>query len=91
MTNMYSRPRPGSPTRWPTAPFFSPKASTHVGLAWMPSLCSIDRQRTSLRAPSEPSAFTSTFGTMNSEMPFTPGGAPSMRPSTMCTVFAVRS
>jgi hypothetical protein len=43
-----------------------------------------------LRSPSEPSASTSTFGTRNSEMPRTPAGAPRMRASTMCTMFAVR-
>ena len=40
----------------------------------MPSLCSIDTQRTSLRAPGRPSAFTRNLGTMNSEMPRAPGG-----------------
>ena len=34
----------------------SPYASTQVGLAWMPILCSIDTHFTSLRAPSVPSA-----------------------------------
>ena len=31
------------------------------------------------------------FGTMKSEMPFVPSGAPSMRASTRCTMFSVRS
>jgi hypothetical protein len=57
----------------------------------MPSLCSIDAQNTSLRGPAVPSAFTQNLGTMNREMPRTPGGEPSMRPSTMCTMFSVRS
>ena len=91
MTNMYSRPRFGSPTSNPSAPSFSPYIITQVGLAWMPSLCSMEAQFTSLRAPGLPSALTQNFGTMNSEMPRTPGGAPSMRASTMCTMFSVRS
>ena len=48
---MYSRPRFGSPTSRPSAPSFSPYIITQVGLAWMPSLCSMDAQNTSLRAP----------------------------------------
>ena len=44
-----------------------------VGEAWMPILCSIECARTSLRAPSEPSALTRNFGTRNSEMPLGAG------------------
>ena len=49
MMNMYSRPRFSSPIRWPmapapTSPLSSPYTSTAVGLALMPSLCSIDAQ-----------------------------------------------
>ena len=62
MMNMYSSPRFSSPINSPTAPPFCPNASTQVGLAWMPSLCSTDRQRTSLRAPSEPSGSIRNFG-----------------------------
>ena len=91
MMNMVSRPRFSSPTSQPIAPSWSPKASTAVGLAWMPSLCSIDTQRTSLRGPSEPSALTSTFGTTNSEMPFTPSGASGVRASTRWMMFSARS
>src|SRR6185437_16068315 len=89
MMNMYSRPRLGSPTRYPAAPRSWPNCMTQVGLAWMPSLCSMDAQRTSLRSPSEPSALTSTFGTMKSEMPLTPAGAPSIRASIMDDVVRV--
>ena len=91
MMNMYSRPRLGSPTRVPIAPPLSPKASTAVGLAWMPSLCSIDTQCTSLRAPRLPSALTMNLGTTNSEMPFTPSGASGRRASTRWMMLSVRS
>ena len=39
-------------------------------------------QLTPLRAPSEPSSFTTNFGTTKSEIPFTPGGASGSRAST---------
>src|SRR5919108_3486929 len=91
ITNMYSSPRFGSPISCPSAPSFSPYIITQVGLAWMPSLCSMEAQYRSLRAPGEPSAFTQNLGTMNSEMPRVPGGAPSMRASTMWMMFSVRS
>ncbi|MCY1550077.1 hypothetical protein D9M68_862960 [compost metagenome] len=91
MMNMYSSPRLASPTSQPWAPSLSPKASTAVGLPWMPSLCSMEAQRTSLRAPRLPSAFTRNFGTTNSDIPFTPSGAPGMRASTRCTMLSVRS
>src|SRR5215470_8820692 len=57
------------------APPLSPNASVAVGLAWMPSLCSMDTQLTSLRSPRPPSSLTRNFGTRNSDMPFTPAGA----------------
>ena len=57
----------------------------------MPILCSIEPQETPFFAPSDPSALTRTFGTMKSEMPLVPSGAPSMRASTRCTMFSVRS
>ena len=91
MMNMYSMPRFSSPTSQPTAPPLSPSASTAVGLAWMPSLCSSDTQRMSLRSPRLPSALTRNFGTTKSEMPFTPGGAVGVRASTRWTTFSVRS
>src|SRR5471032_497547 len=69
----------------------SPTAVLQFGLALMPSLCSIDTQCASLRAPSEPSALTRNFGTTNSEMPFTPAGASGVRASTRCTMFSVKS
>ena len=73
------------------APPLSPNCSTAVGLALMPSLCSIDTQCASLRAPSEPSALTRNFGTTNSEIPFTPSGAPGVRASTRWTMFSAIS
>jgi hypothetical protein len=48
----------------------------------MPIFSSSEPQVTGLRSPSEPSSPTMNFGTMNSEMPFTPSGAPSMRART---------
>jgi hypothetical protein len=36
-------------------------------------------------------AFGRNFGTMNSEMPLTPGGAPSMRASTRWMMFDAKS
>ncbi len=60
------------------APPWSPNCSTAVGLALMPSLCSMLTQCTSLRAPSDPSALTRNFGTTNRLMPFTPSGAPAV-------------
>ena len=57
----------------------------------IPSLCSIDTQCTSLRAPSEPSSLTMNFGTMNSEMPFTPSGAFGVRASARWTMLSAMS
>ena len=57
----------------------------------MPILCSIEPQDTPLRAPSEPSALTSTFGTTNSDTPLMPAGAPSMRASTRWMMFSAMS
>ena len=81
MMNMYSRPRfscadeVDRPAVEP--PPWSPNCSTAVGLALMPELVlDADAPGTSLRAPSEPSALTRNFGTMNRLMPFTPSGAP---------------
>src|SRR6266699_566265 len=64
------------------APPLSPNASVAVGLAWMPSLCSMDTQLTSLRSPRPPSSSTGNFGTKKSDMPFTPAGAFGVRAST---------
>ena len=57
----------------------------------MPSLCSIEAHFAALRSPSEPSGSTRNFGTMNSEIPFTPSGASGVRASTRCTMFSVMS
>src|SRR5258705_9327984 len=61
----------------------------------MPSFCSMLTQCASLHAPSEPSALTRNFGTMNRLMPFTPSGARDAREHKMDdvlrhVVFAVR-
>jgi hypothetical protein len=42
---------------------------------------------TSLRSPVP----TTTFGTTNSEIPFTPAGPPGIFASTRCTMFSVSS
>ena len=47
---------------------------TQVADALMPILCSMPPQRTPLRAPRPPSAFTRNFGTMNRLMPRVPRG-----------------
>ena len=60
-------------------------------MAWMPILCSIDTQRTSLRSPGVPSSFTMNFGTMNSEMPLVPAGASGRRASTRWMMFSAMS
>ena len=57
----------------------------------MPSLCSIDAVVTSLGSPRLPSSLTQIFGTMKSDRPLVPGGAPSMRASTRWTMFSARS
>jgi len=62
-----------------------------VGLAWMPSLCSIETQLTSLRSPRLPSSLTRNFGTKNSDMPFTPSGAFGVRASTKWMMLSARS
>ena len=62
-----------------------------VGEALIPSLCSIETQRTSLNAPGVPSSFSRYFGTRNSEMPLVPAGAPGVRARTRCTILLVRS
>jgi hypothetical protein len=62
-----------------------------VELPWMPIFSSTFEQTTPLRSPSEPSSFTRNFGTTNSEMPFTPSGAPVIRASTRWMMFSARS
>ena len=49
MVNMHAMPRFSSPMRKPVAPPASPNTMVQVGDAWMPSLCSIECARTSLR------------------------------------------
>ncbi len=57
----------------------------------MPILCSIDPHDTALRAPSDPSSFTSTLGTMNSEMPLLLSGAPGVLARTRWMMLSVKS
>ena len=91
IVNMARMPPFSSPTRKPTAPSPSPYDITQVGLAWMPSLCSIETQSRSLRAPGEPSAAGRCLGTRKQLMPLVPGGAPGVRASTRCTMLSARS
>ncbi len=92
MRNICRMPMCGwPPTRMPRQPPFSPKLRTAVADARIPSLCSIDAVTTSFGLPSEPSSFTQIFGTMKSERPFVPAGAPSMRARTRWTMFSQRS
>jgi hypothetical protein len=72
---------------WP----FSPKDSIVDVVPRQPILWIRPASATSLRAPSVPSSLTWYFGTVNSEMPLTPAGAPGMRASTRCTMFSVIS
>ena len=55
---------------------------TQVGEPWMPSLCSMPAQVTSLRSPRPPSALTRNFGTTKRLRPFGPAGASGVRAST---------
>src|SRR5262249_44619841 len=79
------------PTSSPTQPSLSPKLSTHVEEPFMPSLCSRLPTVTSVGPPSDPASFTRTLGTMKSERPLVPGGAPSTRARTRWTMFSARS
>ena len=81
IANMQVRPLCGGPISSPSAPSNS---IVQVGLAWIPSLRSMELQRTPLRLPSALS-----LGTANSEMPALPGGASGSRASTMCRMFSV--
>jgi hypothetical protein len=64
---------------------------TQVALPWMPIFSSIEPHDTAFRAPGAPSLPGMSFGTMKSEMPRVPDGAPSIRASTKCTMFSARS
>src|SRR3546814_2981354 len=64
---------------------------TQVGEAWMPILCSIETQRTSLNSPGDPSVLSRNLGTRKSEMPRLPAGASGVRASTRWTILSVRS
>ncbi|MOA23868.1 hypothetical protein D3C78_1445180 [compost metagenome] len=55
----------------------------------MPSLCSMEMQRASLRAPGLPFSSSRNLGTTNREMPFTPAGASGRRASTRWMTLSV--
>ena len=66
--------------------------SHHGGGAGVDAHLVLDRAHTrSLRSPRLPSALTRNFGAMNSEMPFTPGGASGRRASTRWMMFSAMS
>jgi len=88
MTNIATSPLFGSPTSQPLA---SSSDSCAVALPWMPILCSRPVQKIGLRAPGAPPASGTNFGTMNSEMPLLPAGAPGSRASTRWTMLAAMS
>ena len=91
MRNICAMPRFSTvPTSSPMQSPFSPKFRTAVDDPLMPILCSMLPVATSLET-SEPSAANRFFGTMNSESPLVPGGAPFTRASTMWTMFSVMS
>ena len=58
---------------------------------WTGTMNLTEPQATPLRAPSDPSALTRTFGTTNSDTPLMPLGAPSIRASTRWMMFSARS
>ena len=84
-TNMQFRPRLGSPIK---IAFAASKLITHVALALMPILCSIEPHLTELRSVMLPSASTLNLGMINNEIPRVPSGAPGNRANTMCTMFS---
>jgi hypothetical protein len=57
----------------------------------MPIFSSMPVQTTSLGSPRLPSSLTQILGTMKSEIPAVPAGAPSMRASTGWMMSLVRS
>jgi hypothetical protein len=86
IVNIARIPPCGGPISSPSQASLSPNAITQVGEAWMPSLCSMETQRTSLSVPS-----LRILGTRNSEMPRVPGGASGRRASTRWTMLSAKS
>ena len=64
---------------------------TQVELPWMPIFSSILPQLTPLRLPKEPSSLARNFGTMKSEMPFTPSGPPGILANTRWMMLSAMS
>ncbi len=62
-----------------------------VGDPCMPSLCSIETQQRSLRAPRLPSGATRNFGATKREIPRVPAGASGNRASTRWMMFSATS
>jgi hypothetical protein len=90
--NIWDMPRFSAvPTSSPSQPSFSPKFRTAVAEPLMPILCSMDPTVTSLLPPTLPAASMRFLGTMNSDSPLVPGGAPSTRARTRWTMFSARS
>ena len=59
--------------------------------AWTGTMNLTEPQETALRVPALPEPSAKNFGTMKSEMPLVPSGAPSMRASTRCTMLSAMS
>ena len=91
MWNICFSPLCGSPTSSPTHSPRSPKLSRVEVVPRYPILWKRPASETSLRRPRLPSSFTRNFGTMKSEIPFTPGGPPGIFASTRWTMFSARS
>ena len=86
--NIQFKPRFSGPIKKPLAPS---KFITQVADALIPILCSIEPQVTWLGSARLPSALTFTLGTINSEMPLVPAGAPGRRARTIWIMLSVIS
>ncbi len=91
MRNMERMPLFGSPSSSPRHSPLLPSEIDAVALPWIPIFSSIPVQTTSLGSPRLPSSLTQIFGTMKSEIPAVPAGAPSIRASTGWMMFSARS
>ena len=89
--NISFMPWSSSPSRNPSHLSSPPYTSEQVGEPWIPILCSMFEVTTSFGWPRVPSALTRTLGTMNSDRPPVPSGAPGVRASTAWMMFGVRS
>ncbi len=91
ISNMMRMPLNSSPTNQPLHGPVAPKAMLQVADPLMPILCSMPTTFASLRSRIASSASKLYFGTMNSERPFVPAGAPGVRASTKWITLFVRS